>query len=523
MNELITADQNITITASFGASDTSHQGASRTMTQVRDWNPRTNSADGDLLEEIEQLSNRARDLDRNDGMASGARITSNENVVGTGLTLSPKPNYRLLGKDVEWAGEWSKAWKSIWVDYSESRFFDADDEINFHQATQLMFDSAYVNGSAIAIPLWQERQGTPFRTCFKIIEADRLCNPDDKPDTINMRGGIERDRSGKVIAYHIRDRHPGDDGEMPIGLPRWERVPARHPWGRSRFIHMYKKERPGQSRGKAKATAVLAAFGMRGKYQLTELQAAIVNSKVAGILESDLSCEEAAEIFDIDKEELAQAQVDWGGQLTAGAILNAPIGTKFRSHIPGRPQTGYVEYMQGIAREIGVGLGIPYELIMRDFSQTNYSSARASLIEAWRHFHVERSQLAYQWADQCLCLVLEEAISLGMVEAKDFYKNITAYCRSRWLGLGFQPVDELKHAKSVTERLLNGTTTYERIFADDGLDAYEEIETYYREQAFHQEMADKYKVPKMQIPGSTIDEPDEPDPPEEMPKGTQAA
>lgn len=508
-------------TAMFGAGDTSHQGASKTMAQLKDWVTYSRSADGDLIDEVDDLSSRARDLDRNDGMASGARITSNDNVVGTGLTLSPKPNYRKLSKTSEWASEWGKSVKAEWIDYSESRFFDADDEMNFHQATQLMFDSAYVNGSAIAIPLWKERQGTPFRTCFKIIDSDRLCNPDDMPDSLRIRGGIERDKSGKVIAYHIRDRHPGDDGELPVGAPRWERIPARHPWGRSRFIHVYKKERPGQSRGKARATAVLAAFGMRGKYQLTELQAAIVNSKIAGILESDLTCEEAAEIFDIDKEELAQAQVDWGGKLTAGAILNAPIGTKFKSHIPGRPQSGYVQYMQGIAREIGTGLGLPYELFARDFSETNYSSARAALLEAWRHFYVEREQLAYQWADQCFCLFVEEAISLGKVVAENFYENIGAYCRAKWLGLGFQPVDELKHAKSTTENLLNGTTTYERVFAEQGLDAYEEIETYYREQAFHKEMSEKYKVPQMVIPGSAPDEPDIPDEPQ--PKKPQAA
>lgn len=509
----IATPETYSITASFGSYDTSHQGASKTMPQLKDWVTYQKSADNDLIPEVDELSSRARDLDRNDGLAAGARTTSNDNVVGTGLTLSPKPNYRKLGQSSEWAAEWGKDAKAEWIDYSESRFFDADGEMNFAQATQLQYDTAYVNGSAIAIPMWKERVGTPFRTCFKIIDSDRLCNPDNLPDSLYIRGGIERNKAGEVVAYYVRDRHPSDDGEMPAGMPRWERIPARHPWGRSRFIHVYKKERPGQSRGKARATAVLAAFGMRGKYQLTELQAAIVNSKIAGILESDLSCEEASEIFDIDKEDLAKAQIDWGGRLTAGAILNAPIGTTFKSHIPGRPQSGYVDYMQGIAREIGTGLGLPYELFARDFSQTNYSSARAALIEAWRHFYVEREQLAYQWADEVYKLFLEEAVSLGYIKAPRFYDNIQAYSRAKWLGLGFQPVDELKHAKSLTERLLNGTTTYERVYAEQGLDAYEEIETYYREQAFHMEMSKKYKVPQMVIPGAALETEEEPEEP----------
>lgn len=511
--EIATSSPNTRFTASFGSYDTSHQGASKTMPQLKDWVVSSNSADGDLINEINELTSRSRDLDRNDGLASGARITANDNVIGTGLKIAPKPNYRKLKKDSEWASEWAKAVKAEWIDFSESRFFDADGEMDFHQATQLMFDSAWTDGAGIAIPMWKKRTGTPFRTCFKIIDSDRLCNPDDEPDSIYLKGGVERNRQGEVVAYHIRNRHPGDDGDMPMDFPKWERIPARHPWGRSRFIHLYKKERPGQSRGKSKAAAVLAAFGMRGKYQLTELQAAIVNSKIAGILESDLTCEEAAEIFDIDKEELAEAQINWGGRLSAGAILNAPIGTKFKSHIPGRPQSGYVEYMQGIAREIGTGLGLPYELFARDFSQTNYSSARAALIEAWRHFNVEREHIAYQWADQCYQLFLEEAVELGFVDAPDFYTYQQAYSRADWLGLGYQPVDELKHAKSVTERLLNGTTTYQRIYAEMGLDAEEEIESYYRDQALHKEYSEKYDVPMMTLPGTQ-----QPVEPEEQPE-----
>ena len=72
-----------TATASFGSYDTSHQGASKTMPQLKDWLTSSRSADGDLLGEVDDLSSRARDLDRNDGMASGALITSNDHVVGT--------------------------------------------------------------------------------------------------------------------------------------------------------------------------------------------------------------------------------------------------------------------------------------------------------------------------------------------------------------------------------------------------------------------------------------------------------
>ena len=489
--------------------DTAYQGASKTSPQLKDWYAKSQSADRDLVSELETITSRARDLDRNDGLAQGARVTSNDNVIGTGLTLSPKPNYRKLDKDLKWADQWARKVKAEWIDYSESTFFDADGEMNFAQATQLQYNTNYVNGAAIAIPLWLKRKNTPFRTCFKIIDPDRLCNPDTKPDNLLMRGGVERNANGQIVAYHIRDRHPSDDGTFPVNFRRWKRIAAYGPDGRQRFIHICGKERPGQSRGKARATAVLAAFGMRGHYQLTELQAAIVNSKIAGILESDLSPEEAQEIFGITSDEIQKMHNEWNGKLSAGAILSTPIGTKFNSHIPNRPQSAYSDYMKVIGREIGTALSLPIELFARDFSDTNYSAARVALLEAWRHFNVERSLFSTQWASACYRLWMQEAVALGLIDAPNYMSFQSAYTRANWLALGFQPVDEFKAARSVTERLKNGTTTYEREYAQMGLDAYEEIEAIYREKAFHKEMAEKYGVDPIQYEESnTIESPE---------------
>jgi len=507
------------VSATFGHSDTSHYGASRSARELSTWNPRSGSADTDLLPEVEMLRNRARDVDRNSGLAAGARITSNDNVIGTGLNLAPKPNYGVLGETSEWASDWANKVKPFWRDFSESKNFDHQGRMNFAQMSKLVYDTAYTTGSAVVIPYWEKRYGTKYRTCFKIVESDRLCNPNDLADTARIRGGVEYDQKGRVVAYHIRSHHPGDDIQETV-MATWERIPARTRWGRSRLIHVYRQDRPGQSRGKAKASAVLAALGMRSKYQLTELQAAIVNSKIAGILESDMTCEEASEVFGMDRDELKAMQFEWGGQLSAGAILNTPIGTKFQSHIPNRPASGYANYMEAIAREIGAGIGLPYELLARDFSKTNYSSARAALIEAWRHFRVERAEIAFQWADEVYCLFMEEAVSLGLIKAKEFYGNIGAYCRAMWLGVGFQPVDELKHARSISENLANGSLTKERMYAESGLDWQEEEEQRYREAKYENEMASKYTGGKL-LKGVLADDA-EPEETEEAP-AVQAA
>ena len=57
-----------------------------------------------------------------------------------------------------------------------------------------------------------------------------------------MRGGIEIDRYGAPVAYHIRKNHPGD---YWIGgaTDTWERIPAYTDFGRRRMLHVHDVER----------------------------------------------------------------------------------------------------------------------------------------------------------------------------------------------------------------------------------------------------------------------------------------
>jgi capsid protein len=99
------------------------------------------------------------------------------------------------------------------------------------------------------------------------------------------------------------------------------------------------------------------------------------------------------------------------------------------------------------------GVDLPRELLLKDFSNTNYSSARAALLEAWRGFVTSRDWLAGAWLQECYLLWLEEAVRLGEVEAPRFYENWFAYSRATWLGSGMIHIDPLKEAQSQVLKL----------------------------------------------------------------------
>jgi len=459
-------------------SDTSHTSASVTARELASWKPSKGSADNDLLPELSTIVARSRDLSRNHGVASGAIQTLNDNIVGTGLRLSAKPDYKLLGKTKEWEEEWQVKVEGLWRSWAETNLCDASQTMNFHGLTTLVFKSCLVNGEALVLPLWLK--GRKFSTCLQLIESDRLSNPQNTTDNKNMRGGIEIDKYGAPVAYNIKKSHPGDYW-IGADIDNWERIPAYTDFGRRRVIHIHDIERIGQTRGKPILTAIMPMFKMLDHYERSELQAAIVNAMIAAFIETPMDAENLNEMFGGNGTDYLDAKKDWKVKLEGGSIIPIFPGDKISPFTPSRPNSAYGSFIENVLRNIGTGLNIPYELLLKDFSKTNYSSARAALLEAWRFFNGRRQWLADNWATPVYELWLEEVVNKGLVDAPDFYENRYAYTRCKWIGPGRGWVDPVKEAQACQLRMEIGLSTLEAECASQGLDWEEVLEQRARE------------------------------------------
>ena len=375
-----------------------HQGASTTDRETASWLPSFGSADADLLDDLPMLRARNRDLAINNGIASGAIQTITDNVVGTGFRLSAKPDYRALGRDTDWADDWSNQIEALWRSWSEGTDCDAGRTLNFAGLTQLVFRSGMLNGEALVLPMWLPGQGT-FSTSFQVIEADRLATPPHRIDGKGMRAGIEINAYGAPLAYWIKKTHPGDDfaGAATFawdqGPQDWRRIPTLTPWGRKRVLHIHDKERTGQSRGKPLFSAVMKQFRMLDKYQSSELQAAVINAMIAAFVETPLDQDSMVEMFGGDTDQYLadrNAYIKNRVRLKGGAVMPLYPGDKMSSFSPNRPSDKFAPFVDAMNRHVAASLNMPYELLLKDFSKTNYSSARAALLEAWRFFNGRR-------------------------------------------------------------------------------------------------------------------------------------
>lgn len=470
--------------------DTAHFAASRSAREFRSWTPPLESADTELEGERSTIAARAYDLERNNGVASGAIRTQVDNIIGTGLRLSARPDYRALGRDKAWADAWAREVEPKWRTFANTLEFDAARRLTFGGASVIMLRSALLDGDGLAIAQWMpSRPGAKWGTCLQLIDPARLCTPPGRASGIDMRDGVELNTVGEAIAYHIRKTHPGDS--FQIGYDgTYERVPARTSFGRRRVIHLYDQQRAGQTRGKSVLTAVMAAFKMLDHYQRIELQTVVVNSMIAAFIETPLNGDQIAEMFGTP-EKLQESRAAWDVKLEGASVIPLHPGDKLNAFMPSRPNGAYEKFVEAVLRYISAGMNMPYELLMRDFSKTNYSSARAALLEAWRFFMAKREWLATYWASPVYELWLEEAIQRGEVDAPGFYENRAAYTACKWIGPGRGWIDPVKEVQASALRIEKGISTLERECAEQGDDWEEVLE----QQARERDMAQRLGLP----------------------------
>ncbi len=453
--------------------DTSYKGASLSAKELLSWRPLRHSADMELDGELSTLVARSRDLIRNNGIASGAIQTLVDNVVGNGLKLVSIPDHRMSGLDIDYLEEWARKVESLWRIWSESVYCDAARKLNFNSQTALIFRSVIENGEALALVLWRENSANPFATCFQLLEPDRLSNPDFKQNSEFLRDGIEINQYGEAENYWISKYYP-NDYYYGQGANTWQKIAAQTPFGRKLILHVHHPERIGQNRGKPLFTSIMPLFKMLDHYERSELKASVVNAMIAAFIETPMDSESIAEMFGESVDDYLEKRKDWSVKLEGGSIIPVFPGDKVSAFTPSRPNSSYAAFVENVLRHIGTGLNIPLELLMKDFSKTNYSSARAALIEAWRFFNGRRSWIINYWAKPVFELWLEESVNRGLIEAPNFYEKKAAWCRCKWIGPGRGWVDPVKEAQASQIRMESGLSTLEDECASQGLD-WEEV------------------------------------------------
>ena len=307
-------------------------------------------------------------------------------------------------------------------------------------------------------------------------------------DTKYLRGGVEIDDDGVPIAYHIRRAHQ-NDWYNAVESMQWERVEREDEDGWRRVIHDFEHDRAGQNRGIGVFTPVLAHAKMLARYYGVELQAATVATIFGTYVTSpyDPAMIEAAMDADGGEQEMGFYQdlrADWSQErpamLNGVRVPTLAPGEEIKQVAAAHPHVGFEDFAHEMLRSIASAMGVSAEQITQDWSKTNYSSARAALLESWKTLTRRNTEFKVGTATPVYSSWLQEAMERGDLDdvlpkdAPDFIEADTAYSRCDWLGVARGWVDPVKEKQGAILGLDGGLSTLKRECAEQGLD-YEEV------------------------------------------------
>ena len=433
------------------------------------YNPRVRSARGDVNPGLDKMRARSRDQVRNNPLAAGALNTTVTSTVGAGLTCQPHIDQDVLGLSDEQADAWEKQALRWWNLWSETTECDIESELTFGQLQSLAFRAVLESGDVLRIRrfLWdpattRPRRGDAFGTKLQLVEADRVSNPEYKPDTERVSGGVEIDADGRPISYWVQTAHPGDTlGFRP--LSKWNPVPTRDPKTGQRLAQLlFHKQRPGQRRGVPYLAPVIQALKQLERYSESELMAAVISSMFTVFVKSELGADASPlmGIEDADATPAAAGDVFLGN----GLVVDLAPGEDVETANPGRPNAAFDPFVMAILRQVGVALELPFEILIKHF-QSSYSASRGALLEAWKFFVRQRRWLVNRLCQPAYEDVIAELVARGLIEAPGFFESPVirrAWLGSQWTGDAMPQIDPLKEANAAGKRVELGISTRDR-------------------------------------------------------------
>lgn len=484
-------------------------GASEIKKSMRGWLYHGGSAKEDIQDNLDTLRQRSRDLYAGAPIATGSTKTMRTNVVGTGLKLKSTIDEEFLHMTENQARELEAAIErefSLWADSTDCDLERID---NFYELQQLAFLNELLSGDVIALLPTTERAGSVYDLRIQLIEADRLCTPDS--ETINplITGGVEKNKYGEVVAYHIAKHHPlSFDYQNP--MREWVRVEAYGgATGRRNVIHIMHRERVGQVRGIPFLSPVIESLKQLERYTEAELTAAVVSGLVTVFIQKENNSEEPPIGEGIEEEYLVDTEDESSIELAPGAVIDLGENEKANMTNPGRPNANFDGFVMSVIKQIGCALEVPFEIVLKCFSN-NYSASRGALLEFWKTVNMYRGWLAADFCQPIFEEFMCEAVAKGRINAPGFFADPLirkAYCAAEWNGPSAGQLDPKKEVEAAELRVQGGFSTRDRETTElTGGDYYKNMKQRKREEKVLKEVNGIGR--SKQQPGAAGGEPD---------------
>lgn len=437
------------------------------------WRRPHTSANSETQPALPFLRAAGRDLVRNSPHANRAVRVLASHIVGTGV----RPRAAVETMEEAAGTVVARVTQDQWSRFVEN--CDPSGQIDFFGQQRLMMRATVESGEALRVWFPVNDGGRLFWRCT-VLEPDQLDH--QKNEVLKSGGrivqGVEFDRRGYRVAYHIFDHHPGD-------MFGWRGVQINSRRVSAEYVdHMFEVLRPGQVRGVSWFAPV--ATTLRDVDDLAEAE--VVRKKLEAcigmVVHSSADITESP-VFNGAKDDSGAVLKDAGNnileRMQPGMIVNAPPGWEVSFNAP-PASVGLVDHMKERLHAIAAGVGVTYMQMTGDTSTANYSSMREGRIE----FH----RLVDTWQADLMVQQTGRPAWRRVMQAAQINGELTSGVlpRSRWIAPKRPWVDPSKDVKAAIAAIAAGLEDPATVIEGTGKTTEEVLDGLYR---FAKDVRDK--------------------------------
>lgn len=441
------------------------------------WNPVNGTAEQTDATSRPVLMAKARGLERNNDIVGSAIEATLRNVIGTGI----RPQARVKLANGKYDEKTNKAIESEWQTFVET--CDITGHQNFYEIEEMVLRRRIVDGEIMVKPVVSSSEN-PLK--LQVIEADSLDNNQFKAQKSDgyILSGVEVDDTYKPIAYWITEQSP--DGFTTYNS---RRIRADD------MIHLFKKTRPTQVRG----VSELARIITRAKEANDYLDASLIAEKIRASFAVLITKNGSAGIGRNAIDGVTNQPLE---NIYPGMIKYLNPGEAVNQVAPGGDAGIVKDFMQIEDRRIASATGQSYEVVTRDMSQTNYSSARQNHLEDRKTWVPMQRYMINHFCTPIYRKFIQLLALKGIISAAEFNRNPKKFYDVEWIAPGWTWIDPLKDVKATTEELNGNMTTLSEVCAEQGKDWQEIVNQRLYERKYEQETAKKLGIELNPIEGN---------------------
>jgi len=392
------------------------------------------------------LINQSRQFYRDNAIYRGIIDRATSAIVGSGFKLQVQSG----------STRWDDAAEAIWK--RAHRRPEVKGLVSGAEMEAMVCREVLLAGDTLLVKLGK---GAPADAKGKLqhIEAEQLAGPG------HGGPGIKANRYGAPTEFYVASYRRGQVD-----------VARAKPHAPEDVLYLAQTERPSSLRGVPLAQASFPMLHRVNDVCDSEAIAWQLLARMALSVTSEFAPEEAHTTSKADPDAGDDELADRMHEMAYALIFHARPGEEVKGIDRNIPGANFTESIRMFLRLLGLPLGLPLEMVLLDWTESNYSQSRAVMEQAYQTFLRHQERQSQWYLTPAALWQLERAMAASKLPDRDL-DTVTL----SWIAPTFPWIDQVKEAQAWGLKVDRGFATHAEVCKSLNRDRDEVVATRVRE------------------------------------------